>query len=144
MDNTNIIQYNPFSNENKYLKLANAEISHLVVENTSFSSCLFLLGSWKKIKFVNCTFHSCIFDSLDLTSCKFENCTFVYTRFDSCKWTNCVFEYSTWKKCNVVYNQWILCQIDLATSEFIDGYSNQEDEIQNTATWTFSKKLSFC
>lgn len=143
MENTNIIHYNPFSQENSYLKLSEAVLVDITLENSSFNSSLFYLGSWKGLKFKNCNFHSCVFDSLDLTNCIFENCTFSYCRFDSCKWMNCTFVDSNWKKSHIIHGQWILCQLDMATSEFVDGYQNEDEESQNTATWTFTKKMTF-
>ena len=144
MENTNIVQYSPFSQENSYLKLNNSELVDITIENAAFNSCLFYLGTWKRIIFKNCNFHSCVFDSLDLSNCIFENCTFAYCRLDSCKWSACEFSLTEWKKSSVVHGQWVLCQLDMATTDFVDEYSNdQEDEMQNTATWTLSKKMTF-
>lgn len=143
MENTNIIQYSPFSQENSYLKLINTELFEITIENASFNSCLFYLGSWKKIIFKKCNFHSCVFDSLDLTSCIFENCSFSYCRLDSCKWVSCTFTNNQWKKSHVVHGQWILCQLDMETTQFVDEYSSEDEEMQNTATWTLNKKMTF-
>ncbi len=143
MENTNIIQYSPFSQENSYLKLTNTELVDITIENANFNSCLFYLGSWKKITFKNCNFHSCVFDSLDLSACIFENCSFSYCKVDSCKWVSCTFEGTQWKKTSVIYCQWILCQIDTNTSDLTDDAQVDEEETQNTATWTLSKKMTF-
>ena len=143
MENTNIIHYSPFSNENSYLKLSNSELVDITIENASFKSCLFFCGTWKKITFKNCNFHSCVFDSLDLSNCNIENCNFSYCKVDSCKWVTCSFINTQWKKSSVVHGQWILCQLDESTTSLVDDYAQDEEEMQNTATWTLSRKMTF-
>lgn len=143
MEGTKIIHFMPFSSENSYLKLNDSSLSEITLENATFNSCLFFIGTWKKITFKNCKFFACNFDSLDISSCIFENCTFNYCRLDSCKMSSCSFINTEWKKSNVIHAQWILCQLDLNTSSFVDGYDSEEEEPQNTATWTFSKKMTF-
>lgn len=143
MENTNIIQFNPFSSDNSYLKLSESNLTDIVIEDAVFNSCLFFLGNWKKLVFRNCKFFACTFDSLDLSACIFENCSFSYCRLDSCKWVTCTFTGSTWKKSSVVHGQWVLCNLDDATTAFVDDFSDEQEETQNTATWTLSRKMTF-
>ena len=145
MENTNIIHYSPFSQENNYLKLHSAELVDITIENATFTSCLFFLGSWKKIAFKNCRFQACVFDSLDLRACNFENCTFCYSKIDSCTWITCSFKNTTWTKTTINYSQWTLCDIDKQTSELIqeDDQEDLHEVHQNTTTWTFHKKATY-
>src|SRR6186713_1113675 len=112
MDTTNIIQFNPFSSKNNYLKLLDSHISSLSIENATFTSCFFEAGSWKKLQFKNCQFNSCVFNNLDLNHCTFEDCTFSYCNIDACKWVGGSLASIIWKKCQLKHNQWIMCQLD--------------------------------
>ena len=141
MENTNIIHFNPFSCENNYLKLVDSQLNGNIVENATFTSCFFSVGVWKKMVFRNCNFNSCVFDTLDLSACIFENCNFSYCRWDACKWVSSTFKSVDWKKCHINHGQWIMCNLDDATTQFVDDYSDEEEVMQNTATWTLSRKI---
>ena len=80
------------------------DLSHLIINNSTFSNIGF-----KKTKALQCDFSFCVF-----INCYFKWADFQQVKFQSCEFINCNFEHATFVGCDFQYAEFSGCYIPYA------------------------------